>query len=213
MTRSIASSVHRLADTYVLIAVATTPRGPEPLCTRVGDEVVAVAYTDQAEAEADRPDTHKLFSIQVADLLGQLPPGVGALIDPRSPSPIHVSAASKAAVIDAGKPFPFGSSIAIGDPAREPKKLVAALREGARQFTTLRRLWRAWYQVEDAEPKLLVVYDDETDLNDAVSDWVVSTWQQVGYAHPILVLALGDVNGAHRDWLLEHISPFYERPV
>lgn len=53
MTFPLASSVYRLADSEVLIAVAQTPEGPAPLFIDVGGEVACVAYTDLSEAQGD----------------------------------------------------------------------------------------------------------------------------------------------------------------
>lgn len=211
MSGSIASSPYRLADSHVLIAVAMTERGPEPLCAQAGDEIVAVAYTDPAEAKADAPDTHRVFSIQVAELLEQLPAGMGVVIDPRSPSPVHVPAAARPALIDAARPFPPGAEVRIGDPMEEPVELLEALRSVARGAAQLRRLWRTWYQAADAPPKLLLVYEGGTPDDTSMADAVVGVVEQSGYPHPTLVMAVDDLPEAHREWLLANTAPFFER--
>jgi len=72
--RDIGTSIYRLADSHVLIGVQQTAQGPQPRFTQIAGETAVVAYTDVDEAKADLPETHRLFSIQVAELLQQLPP-------------------------------------------------------------------------------------------------------------------------------------------
>lgn len=207
------ASVWRLTEAEVLIAVAQTADGPAPLFTEVSGEITAVAYTDVAEARADLPDTHRLFSIQVAEFLRQLPGHVGLVVDPRSPSPVHVAADQRPDVLDAARPFPAGVPVAIGEPAKQPKHLVKALRTSAPALPVLRRLWRIWYQKADADGRLLVVYDvDGTEGADkAAADLVVAAAEQVDYADKLLVLALDDLPSEHREWLLANTRPAYER--
>ncbi len=68
MTSPLASSVYRLADSEVLIAVAQTPDGPAPLFADVGGEVACVAYTDLREAQGDAPVTRPLLVLALDDL-------------------------------------------------------------------------------------------------------------------------------------------------
>lgn len=212
MTAPYASSLYRLADTEVLLAVAQTGQGPAPLFTEVSGEPAVVAWTDLEQARADVPDTHQLFSLPVAELLAQLPAHAGLVVDPRAGSPVHVAAASKAAVIEAATPFPAGAPTRIGDPAQEPVELLTALRSAAPAVPGLRRLWRTWYQVADARPRLLVVYgtDDPPRHGPAAADAVIAAATQVQHADPLLVLALEDLPAEHRDWLLESTPPLYE---
>lgn len=213
MTSPLASSVYRLADSEILIAVAQTSDGPAPLFTDVGGEIACVAYTDLREAQADMPATHRLFSIVVADLLGQLPEHVGLVVDPRSPSPVHVAAPDKAPVRAAARAFPDGAQVAIGDPAEEPTALVTRLREQAPASAPLRRMWRTWYQAADAREKLLVVYDvdGQAGADAQAADLVVDAARASDYPRPLLVLALDDLPAEHRQWLLANTPPFYER--
>lgn len=213
VTAPIASSPYRLADSEVLIGVAQTPQGPAPLFTEVSGEIACVAFTDPDEARADLPDTHRLFSIVVADLLRQLPPHVGLVVDPRSPSPVHVAAADKGLLLEAARPFPANAPVAIGEPAQEPTELLEQLLRTAPQLDVLRRLWRTWYQLADAREKLLVVYDVEgaTGADAAAADLVVRAAEAVDYPHPLLVLALDDLPSGHREWLLANTPPCYER--
>lgn len=139
MIRDIATSVYRLADSHVLIGVQQTPQGPQPLFTEIDGESTVVAYTDVDQAKANLPDTHGLFSIQVASLLQQLPAHAGLVVDPRSPKPVHVPADGKGPVIQAAGAFPAGAVTATGDPAEEP---AALLRRVSEQVRALRRLWR-----------------------------------------------------------------------
>jgi hypothetical protein len=210
---SIASTPYRLADAAVLIGVMQTPQGPQPLFTEIDGHSTVVAYTDVEEARADLPETHRMFSIGVAELLRELPPYAGLIVDPRSPSPVHVPAELKQGVIDAARPFPAGADVRIGDPADEPAELLDALVEAAPQLPFLRQLWRTWYQVADARPRLLVVYDIEgrTGADAAAADLIVDTTARVDYPHPLLVLALDDVPVEHREWLLAQTPPFYRR--
>lgn len=211
MTAPLASSIYRLADAAVLIGVMQTPEGPEPLATDLGGESAVVAYTDLSEARSDLPETHRLFSIEVAELLAQLPAHAGLVIDPRSPSPVHVPASGKQAVINASKPFPAGAGTRIGDPAEEPVALLHELRHTAPGETSLRRLWRTWYQVADARPKLLIVYEvtDHAAHGPAAADLVVRAAEKVDYPSPLLVMAVGDLPAEHRDWLLAHTPACY----
>lgn len=214
MTLPLASSVYRLADAEVLIAVAQTPDGPAPLFADVGGEIACIAYTDLREAESDVPDTHRLFSIVVADMLSQLPEHVGLVVDPRAASPVHVAAQDKARVRAAARPFPDGAQVAIGEPAEEPSALTARLQEVAPEAPAVRRMWRTWYQAADARAKLLVVYDVEGQAGaDAqAADLIVEAARSTDYPRPLLVLALDDVPIEHRQWLLANTPPFYERP-
>lgn len=124
MPQQIATTVYRLADARVLFAVRITDRGPEPLYTRVSDEGVAVAYTDEREAEADLPDGYKLYEIGVSEYIEQLPPGFGLLIDPRAKSPVYIPAKDRDAVVRAAAPFPPGANVRIGHPKTEPTELL-----------------------------------------------------------------------------------------
>lgn len=217
MSTPIATSAYRLADSQVLIAVGSTPAGPAPLFTEVSGEVTCVAYTDRAEAEADRPATHELFAIVVSDLLAQLPAEVGLVIDPRAASPIYLPADGKQQVAAAGAPFPVGAETAIGEPAQEPTALLDAVRADADAAPGLRRVWRTWYQVADAYEKLLVVYElDRTGdgpgpIDDQVSALVLQAAATAGYEQRVLVLPLEAVPDQPRRWLLENTPPFYER--
>ena len=211
--RPIATSVHRLADSEVLIAVATSPEGPAPLFTEVAGETTCVAWTDADEARADLPETHRLFSIGVAELLRQVPPGVGLLVDPRAPSPVHLPADRRQEVLEAARPFPAGTQVALGEPAQEPEALLQAVRDGAAAVPGLRRVWRAWYQVLDTDERLLVVYDADgaTGADTAAADLVVSAAQRTAYGHRLLVLALDDLPAGPREWLLAQGPPAYQR--
>lgn len=80
---SIASSPYRLAAASVLIGVMETAQGPQPLYTEIDGHSTVVAYTDVEQARADLPETHKMFSIVVAELLSQLPPYAGLVIELR----------------------------------------------------------------------------------------------------------------------------------
>lgn len=211
-TPGIASTPYRLADAPVLIGVTSTPDGPQPLFTEIDGHSTVVAWTDVAEARADLPDTHQLFSIEVAQLLAGLPPYAGLVIDPRSPSPVHVPAEHKQGLIEAAKPFPAGGEVTIGDPAEEPAELVAALRAAAPGLAPLRQLWRTWYQVADARPRLLVVYDVEPGADARAADLVVAAATAVDYPHPLLVLAFDDVPVEHREWLGASTPALYRRP-
>lgn len=212
MTAPYASSLYRLADTEVLLAVAQTEQGPAPLFTEVSGEPAVVAWTDLEQARADVPESHQLFSMPVAELLAQLPPHAGLVVDPRAASPVHVAAGSKAAVLAAAQPFPAGAPTRIGDPADEPVELLAALRSAAPSVPGLRRLWRTWYQVADARPRLLVVYatDDPQQHGPAAADAVVAAARQVQHPGPLLVLAVEDLPAEHRTWLLESTPPLFE---
>ncbi len=211
--RPIASSIHRLADSEVVIAVANSLEGPAPLFTEVEGETTCVAWTDVDEARAELPQTHRLFSIGVAELLRQVPPGVGLLVDPRAPSPVHLPADRRQEVLDAARPFPAGAQIALGEPAEEPAELLQAVRDGAATVPALRRVWRAWYQVLDTDERLLVVYDvdGETGADSGAADLVVSAAQRTAYGHRLLVLALDDLPDGPRKWLLMQGPPAYER--
>jgi hypothetical protein len=213
VTFPLASSVYRLADSEVLIAVAQTPDGPAPLFTDIGGEITCVAYTDLREAQSDVPSTHRLFSIVVAELLGQLPEHVGLVVDPRAASPVHVGAQDKARISAAARPFPNGVQVAIGDPAEEPAALTTRLRELAPAAAAVRRMWRTWYQVADAREKLLVVYDVEgqTGADAQAADLIVDAARSTDYPRPLIVLALDDLPSEHRQWLLANTPPFYER--
>lgn len=213
MRRPIASSVHRLADSEVLIAVARTQQGPAPLFTEVEGETTCVAWTDPDEARSEVPETHELFSIGVAELLRQVPAGVGLLVDPRAPSPVHVPADGRQAVLDAARPFPSGAQVALGEPAEEPEALLQAVRDGAPVVPALRRVWRAWYQVLDTDDRLLVVYDVDgsAGADAAAADLVVAAARSTAYGHRLLVLALDDVPAGPREWLLANVPPAYTR--
>lgn len=211
--RPIASSIYRLADSDVLIGVATTLAGPTPLFTDVEGEIACVAYTDESEARADLPQTHELFSIEVTELLRQLPSHVGLVIDPRAPAPVYLPADGKQGVLDAGGAFPAGVQIAIGEPAQQPTALMAAIAAAGPGLPGLRRVWRTWYQVADAGEKLLVVYDvtGGPDEHTAAADLVVAAAEATDYPHRLLVLALEDVPASHREYLLDSTPASYER--
>jgi hypothetical protein len=210
---NIASSPYRLTRAAVLIGVMQTPQGPQPHFTEIDGHSTVLAYTDLDAARGAMPETHRLFSIVVAELLAQVPPYVAMVIDPDSASPIHVPAGRRQELIDAAQPFPAGATVHLGEPAQEPKALTAALRTSAPEVAPLRRLWRTWYQVADATPKLLVIYDVEgrAGADIAAADAVVAAAQLVDYAHPLQVLALDDLPVEHRNWLLTTTPPFYER--
>lgn len=195
-------------STYVPAA-----NGPAPLFTEVAGETTCVAWTDAEEARAELPSTHRLFSIGVADLLRQVPPGVGLLVDPRAPSPVHLPADRCREVLDAAQPFPAGAQVALGEPAEEPELLLQAVREEAAAVPGLRRVWRAWYQVVDTDERLLVVYDvDGASVADTgAAELVVSAAQRTAYGHRLLVLALDDLPPGPREWLLTQGPPAYQR--
>ncbi len=205
----IASSVFRLADSRVLLIVASTPTGPAPAFTQVAGERAVVAFTDVGAARADQPEGHALVTMQVAELLTRVPPDTGLLVDPRSPTPVHVPAARVREVVEAGRPFPVGAVTATGEPAQEPVELVQRLRDAATPAPWLRRLWRLQYQVADAEPKLLVVHEVDDPARDREAAELLA---EAGAASPIplLVMALDDLPPDHRQHLL-HAAPLYER--
>ena len=213
MSAPLASSLYRLADAEVLIGVAETPQGPQPLFTDVSGESAVVAYTDLEEAQADLPESHRLFSIPVAELLAELAPHAGLVVDPRSAAPVYVAAADKQQVVEAARPFPAGAPTRIGDPAEEPTALLDELRRTAPSVPGLRRLWRTWYQAADARPRLLVVLETSDPAGqDAAAALVLLAAEQVALVSPLLVMALEDLPAEHRDWLLANTPPFHERP-
>jgi hypothetical protein len=217
MTLPIATSVYRLADGMVLIGVAETPRGPEPLFTDVSGAPTAVAYTDPDEMRRVLPEGYRQFQIQVSELLEQLPAGVGLVIDPHAPSPVYVSPQQRQEVVEAAWPFPTGAHVRYGEPATEPSELLDCLATKSEQLPSVRRWWRAWYQVHDAREKLLLVYDVEGDgeelagnarrAADAAHDCLGLT----GYGHPAQVISLGDLPDEAREWLTTTQTPCYER--
>lgn len=203
------SSIYALAERWVLISVLQRPDGqPEPLLTSVGEEPCMVAFTDETEAEADLPEGYKIYQIQVRDALLQLPPQAGLVVDPRAESPTYIPAGQKAEVVAAGKPFPRGARVIVGEPEEEPTELVEALKSRPPQGT--QRLWRVWYQAEDAPPKLLLAYESETGQDASVADGIYAVVAALRWSDPVLVLAMSDLPDGHQRWLLDNISPFLD---
>lgn len=213
--------IFRVADSNVLIGVRTTDRGPEPLYTDVGGEVCAVAYTDPAEIRRDLPDDYRLFQITVPELLAQLPPVCGLVINPRAASPVFVAAAERDAVIGAGQPFPAGAPIRIkqgGD--RQPGLLAAALPR-IEAVRGVRRVYLTRYQVADAREKVLVAYDNDLDgdggtgsggTDSAAADAFMAAAAEVELADAMQIVALDDIPEELRRIVLAEVPPCYVRP-
>lgn len=208
---SIASSPWRLADAQVHVVVDSAPTGLAPRTTTVAGGQACVAFTDPGRAQAAASATSTVHSIGVAELLGQLPPGVGLLLDPGSAAPVHVPAGSRTALIDAARPFPPHAPVMLAEPVEEPTALLDAVRAAAPDLPPLRRLWGAWYTVADAAGKLLVVYDVEPveGADAAAVDLVVRAAETVEHPQPVLVVALPDVPEQHRQWLLAGPARFW----
>jgi hypothetical protein len=213
----IASSIYRLADSMVLIGVSQTERGPEPLFTEVSGALTAVAYTDWNEMARTMPEGYHLFQIQVSELLAQLPENVGLVVDPHAPSPIFVSGEHRQAVIEAAWPFPSGAHITYGVPLTEPTDLLDCIATKSEQQPSVRRWWRAWYQVGDAREKLLLVYEVDGSGNELAAnarpaaDAAYECLALVTYDKPGQVISLSDVPPEAQDWLTANVAPFYER--
>jgi SseB protein C-terminal domain len=214
----IATSIYRLADSMVLFAVRQTDRGPEPLFTEVSGAPTAVAYTDQAEIDRIKPDGYAVFQVQLSDFLSQLPVGIAIVVDPHAPSPVYIAPGQRDAVLEAAWPFPTGAHITYGVPNDEPTELLACIATRSEQLPTVRRWWRAWYQVQDAREKLLLVYEaDGADQELAANarpaaDAAYECLGLVGYDRPGQVISLTDVPVEAQLWLTENVVPFYDRP-
>lgn len=213
----IATSIYRLADSMVLFAVRQTDRGPEPLFTEVSGAATAVAYTDQAEIDRVLPDGYAVFAIQLSQFLGQLPPGIGLVVDPNARSPVYVAPDQRQAVLEAAWPFPGGARITYGVPNTEPTDLLDCIATKSEHLRSVRRWWRAWYQVADAREKLLLVYEvdgtgDERAANAGpAADAAYECLALATYDKPGQVISLSDVPEEGREWLTANVDPFYER--
>lgn len=212
MPNSITSSIYRLADATVLITVERTQRGPVLLYTTVSDEPAAVAYTDVDEAKADMPDGYHLYQIPVAELVAKLPAGYGLVIDPRAKTPVHIPAAARTMIADAALPFPPGATVRIGLPRDEPAELLRRAVENVADVAEVRRMYRAWYQVEGAREKLLIAVrgDGAPDAGTLAGRAVIAAAAALDYPYPIEVVDLDDVPEDFRHWILENLEPFYD---
>lgn len=205
----IASTVYRLADSRVVIAVTTGENGPMPLFTEVSGDLCAVAYTDPEEARRDAPDGARVFEIQVAELLRRLPPVCGLLVDPRAPSPVFVAPGERALVLDAAVPFPAGAVVRFDQTFAVPEPVLARLRDALAAVPTVRRAYCTRYQVADVRVKLLVAVDA-----DAATDAVEAAFQalrEAGYSGPAEVATLASIPETLRRIVLTDIAPCYIR--
>lgn len=206
--------IYRLADSVVLIGVRTGDRGPEPLYTDVSGALCAVAYTDPEEIRRDLPEGYRLFQITVPELLAQLPPAAGLIIDPRAASPIHVAAEERDVVIAAGLPFPAGAYIKVKASADPQPRLLAAALPRIEALAAVRRLYVTRYRVADAREKILVLYEVDAvpGADDAAADAVMAAAADIALADPMQIVALGEVPEDLRAVVLADVEPAYVRP-
>ncbi|MEU3463151.1 hypothetical protein ABZ721_24815 [Streptomyces sp. NPDC006733] len=205
--------LYRLADSIVLIGVRTGDRGPEPLYTDVSGTLCAVAYTDPDEIRRDLPDGYRLFQITVPELLAQLPPAAGLIVNPRAASPIHVAADERDVVIAAGRPFPAGAFIKVKASADAQPRLLAAVLPRLAALPAVRRLFLTRYRVADAREKILAVYevDGTPGADEAAADAVTAAAAEIALADPMQVVALGDVPEELRAVVLADVDPAWVR--
>jgi SseB protein C-terminal domain len=212
MTEPVVSPlVYRIADTTVLIGLRFGDRGPEPLYTEVGGVPAAVAYTDPDEIRRDLPDGYRLFQLQVPELLGQLPPPCGLVINPRADSPLFVAPEERDLVVAAGQPFPPGAYIRVQGRAERPERLLSAALPRLAAVRELRRLYCTRYRVADAREKLLLVYEADAGGDDAVNDALLSAAAEAELPDPMQVIALEDIPEEFRRVVLSEVEPCYER--
>ncbi|MFE0099493.1 enhanced serine sensitivity protein SseB C-terminal domain-containing protein [Streptomyces sp. NPDC059009] len=214
--------IYRLADSTVLIGVKQTERGPEPLFTAVSGEPCAVAYTEPDEIREVLPDDYHLYQIPVVELLAQLPPVCGLLINPKAASPLYVAAEERDAVIAAGAPFPAGAFIRIKASAENPARLLPAVLARVADVHALRRLYCTRYQVADAREKILMVYDTGgaadgpapdavADQDRAVNDAIMEAAAETSLPDPMQIIALDDLPEEFRRLVLTDVEPCYVR--
>jgi hypothetical protein len=205
--------LYRLADSTVLIGVQQTEAGPQPLLTQVGGEPCAVAYTNPEELRRDLPEGYRMYQLTVPELLAELPPVCGLVVNPRAPSPVYVSADRREAVIEAGRPFPAGATIRVLPGGDEQPRLLAAALGDLKAIPALRRLYCTRYRVADAREKLLVVYDTDAEpgADVATAEAVISAATETRLVDPLQVIALDDVPDQFREVVLGEVPPAYVR--
>lgn len=209
----VVGSVYRLADMVVLFTVTVGERAPRPLVTEVSGQVAVVAYTDEREADADRPPGGTTYQVQVSELLADLPDGVGLVIGPRAPSPVYIPAADREAVIRAALPFPTGARVRLGEPKTEPVAVLDAIRGALAAQPGVLRAYRCWYQAADAREQLLIAVDfgDAAVTEDTARALRAVTGALAGfdYEHPVITLPLAEVPPQFRRDLVANARLFH----
>lgn len=206
-------TMYRLADSIVHLIVAPTPDGPQPMVRELDGTSYAIGYVQEKGALRDLPDGAEIFRIQVGDLVGQLPEGIGLWLDPEGIAPVLIPAADREAIARAAQPFPPGAQVRLGEAVNAPAEFVAALRRHAQHVPPLRRVFLARYQVADAREKLLAVHETDGGAADdvAATGAVLTAAEEANLDLPMQVLPLAEVPAESREWLVASISPRYER--
>lgn len=175
-----------------------------PIATvEVDGAPLGVAYSDEDEAYERMPSPdHELFETSVSDVLLELPPGTGLVVDPHAPRPRVVAAQDGDRVLRLGMVWAPGVPFVLHEvDDAELDGFLSDLREVLARYPQLGRVWCLGYEVVGGPAILCVVADDYyVDL----SSCVLEALEQWGGEPRYVLSLLGDVPAAERRWFEEH---------
>lgn len=208
---NIFDSVWQLVDSTVLFPVKLVPEGESPALMDAPEGEAVPAWVIQSRAGGMLPAGFILRQAPMATLLERLPDGVGIVIEPGSPHGIYIPADQRAALSLLCVPFPHGARVVWGTVPDEARPFADALRARASGLAQLSALWLARFRVEDAHEKLACVYAGDEDQDAATVRALYEVAERMQPPLPVQVVAITDMPGPTRVWLVDEMPPLYMR--
>ncbi len=204
-------SIWQLLDANVLFPITQTPDGDSPALMETPDGDVAPAWVFQERAAGMLPEGFQLRQAPLALLIERLPDGTGIAIEPGSPHGVYIPADQRGALLLLTAPFPEGARVQWGEIPPDAEPFAAALREQAQSLPAVSGLWLARFQVEDAREKLACVYAGDDGHDTDTVDALHAVAEAVQPPLPVQIIAITDVPGPTRTWLVDEVAPLFLR--
>lgn len=169
--------------------------------------VVAFTSVDQLESAGVES---AYVTAPARDLARSLPPGVGLAVNPGGIG-LPIDADGVIALAGGQTTVPAGSRLRIGEPAQEPTALLQALAGALTRAGTVTEARRAWVQVEERAPGLVLgvrLTGTADEQMPAVLDAVRAAIDvvPVDFSVDVTLLEEGD---SLSTWMLDHAPPFF----
>ncbi|MGC5021702.1 enhanced serine sensitivity protein SseB C-terminal domain-containing protein [Micromonospora sp. DT47] len=183
-----------------------------PIVAMDGHPLVVVYTSAEQYARGAGEGTHAVM--RGRDLADRLPAELGLAVNPGGEYGLPIRPVGVRAMSGGAHTLRAGQQVRLGLPAEEPEELLAALAERLRAVPAVASARRAWMQVGDEPPGLLigVALDPATDPDRertlaAVRDAVAAV--PVDYA--VDTIFLDNPADTVQGWLLDNTQPCHER--
>jgi hypothetical protein len=139
---------------------------------------------------------------------------LGLAVNPGAELGLPVNADGVRTLRDGRKKVPAGARIRLGEPAEEPLRLIAALRENFAAVPAVLEARRALAQIGDEAPALLIGLRADQRIPGWQPDSVAAVKEAATRAEaplPVETVFLDDESDPVTSWMLTHPEPFYRR--